>query len=170
MDYLGLLLRWLHVGSAVILAGGVIFWRATLWPAMQVLPEPGRNELWEKLRANWSRWVMLTSALLLITGLTNAVLAILRYEFQGPLYHMLVTVKLVLALVLFWIAAVLSGSSPRARRWQTNARFWLSWSVVLALLLVAVGGIMKMTNRTPKAEASVSARPCADAVSRSERT
>ena len=126
MDYLSLMLRWLHIGSAIILVGGIVFWRSTLLPALETLSPPDRDKLQTSLRQRWSRWVMLTSGLLLISGLVNAVLNMKQYEFAGNLYHILVTVKLMLALTLFWIASVLSGSSVLAQRWRPKTKFWLN--------------------------------------------
>ena len=170
MDYLSLLLRWLHLGSVIVLVGGTFFWRTILLPALETLSESSRDDVQEKLRARWSRWVMLTIGLLLVTGLVNAVLAMKRYEFGGNLYHILVSVKLVLALTLFWIASVLSGSSSLAQRWRQNARFWLNVSIVLAVLLVCVGGVMKMTERTPKADTATQTVHSPAAQDSSERT
>ena len=170
MDYLSLMLRWLHIGSAIILVGGIVFWRSTLLPALETLAPSDRDELQTTLRQRWSRWVMLTSGLLLISGLVNAVLNMKQYEFAGNLYHTLVTVKLMLALTLFWIASVLSGSSVLAQRWRPKTKFWLNVGLVLAVLLVAVAGIMKKTDRTPKGEAPIQSVLSSTALSLTERT
>ena len=170
MDYLSLMLRWLHIGSAIILVGGIVFWRATLLPALETLSQSDRDELLTSLRRRWARWVMLTSGLLLISGLVNAVLNIKQYEFAGSLYHILVMVKLMLALTLFWIASVLSGSSVLAQRWRPKTKFWLNVGLGLAVLLVAVAGIMKMTNHTPKTKAPIQSVLSSTAHSITERT
>ena len=150
MSYLDLLLRWIHILAAIVFVGGTIFWRWTLLPALESLPESSRQNLQNSLRQRWSRWVMLTSGLLLISGLINAVLAIQRYKFDGSLYHILVTVKLLLALAIFWIASTLAGRTAAAERLRQRSRFWLDVSVAIAVVLVCVAGVMKMIDRTPK--------------------
>ncbi len=151
MNYVDLMLRLIHILSAIILAGGIFFWRAALLPVLDGLPQSTRHDLQSSLAARWSRWVMLTSGLLLISGLVNAVLAITRYEFQGGWYHILVAVKLLLALGVFAIASVLSGRSATAQRFRAQQAFWLDVSLVLILVMVSIAGMMKMTDRVEKA-------------------
>ena len=82
---------------------------------------------------------MITSGLLLVSGLVNAVLIIRRYDFEGGLYHGLVAVKLLLALALFWISSALAGRSSLAEKLREKMTFWLNVNVVLAVLLVSPG-------------------------------
>lgn len=148
MNYLDLLLRWTHIFSAIALVGGAFFWRWSLLPSLGSVPETSRDELLTAIRARWSRWVMATSGLLLISGLINALRIIPRYEFDGPIYHILVTVKLLLALAAFWIASALAGRSTLAQRMRERVLFWLNLNIVLAILLVGLAGVMKMTRES----------------------
>jgi hypothetical protein len=150
MNYVDLMLRLIHILSAIILAGGIFFWRAALLPVLDGLPKSTRHDLQSSLAARWSRWVMLASGLLLISGLVNAVLAITRYEFQGGWYHILVAVKLLLALAVFGIASVLSGRSATAHRLREQQGFWLDVSLVLVLVVVSIASMMKLTDRVEK--------------------
>jgi hypothetical protein len=93
---------------------------------------------------------MLASGVLLISGLINAVSTIVRNDFDGGTYHMLVAVKLLLALTIFWISARLVGRSSGAERFRQRLRFWLNVNVALAVLLVCIAGVMKLSTRTPK--------------------
>ena len=106
------------------------------------------------------------SAGLLVSGLINAVLAIQRYEFNGGVYHMLVGVKLLAALALFGLSALLAGSSELAVRVRQRLIWWLNVSLLLAALLVGVAGVMKFTSRVPKPNATggLSAQPDSPAV------
>ncbi len=147
---LDLVLRWIHILSAIVLVGGTFFLRFSLFPALATLPKESRDAFQETWRRTWARAVMITSGLLLISGLFNAVRMIVRYEFPDSPYHMLVAVKLLLALALFWLSAVIAGRSAMAERFRANALFWLNITLTIAVLLVGIGGYMKMMPRVEK--------------------
>ncbi|HEY6565049.1 MAG TPA: hypothetical protein VIY86_11165, partial [Pirellulaceae bacterium] len=66
--FVELVLRWLHVGSAVVLTGG-LFFLAVIWiPAMRGQPG-GATAAFEPLRSAWARTVGICTLLLLGTGL-----------------------------------------------------------------------------------------------------
>ena len=150
MNYYDLLLRWIHIWFAIVLVGGTFFWRVAVLSALDMAPESSREPIQSSLRPRWSRWVMLASGVLLISGLINAVSIIKRNDFDGGTYHMLVAVKLLLALMIFWISARLVGRSSGAEKFRQRLRFWLNVNVALAVLLVCVAGVMKLSTRTPK--------------------
>lgn len=147
---LELVLRWAHILSAIILVGGTVFLRFVLLPSLSSLPSQVRPSFLSAWRPPWAKLVMITSGLLLATGLINAVRIILRYDFDGGVYHGLVAAKLLLALGMFWISSVLAGRSPMAERFREKMNFWLTVNVVLAVLLVCLAGYMKLTPRELK--------------------
>lgn len=157
MNYVDLLLRWTHIFSAIALVGGVFFWRWNLLPSLPTLSDASRDDLLDAIRTRWSRWVMAASGLLLVSGLINALRIIQRYQFNGGLYHMMVTVKLLLALAAFWLASCLAGRSSLAQRMRQRTRFWLNLNVTLVILLVGLAGVMRMTPRTPKPPSAAAA-------------
>src|SRR5437763_15296313 len=110
-----LLLRYMHILGAITLMGGTIFMRFALRPIVVGLPSETKTTIHEQVRSRWSKFVMLASALLLISGLTNLALAG-RYDFEPVLgmpkgYHMAVGIKFLLALPIFFIAALMTGRS-----------------------------------------------------------
>ena len=148
--YLDLLFRWIHILSALVLVGGTFFLRFSLVPAAASLGGDVQRSLLDAWRPRWARLVMLSSGLLLLTGLVNAVRIILGYEFPNSPYHALVAVKLLIALAIFWISAVLAGRSELAQKFREKMSFWLTVNVILALLIVGLASYMKMVDRTPK--------------------
>ena len=68
---LDLALRWLHILSAIALTGGAVFWRTAVTRGLESLPEDARQQASAAIRSRWSRWVMGSSGLLLVTGLVN---------------------------------------------------------------------------------------------------
>src|SRR3954465_12124462 len=150
-----LLLRYMHILGAIALMGGTIFMRFALRPVVVGLSSETRTAVHEQVRGRWSKFVMLASALLLISGITNLALAG-RYDFQPILgmdkgYHMVVGVKFLLALPIFFIAALMTGRSSLAKRVQASAELWMNVNLALALTMVLIGGYLKFVKRETKA-------------------
>lgn len=151
-----LILRYMHILGAITLMGGTILARFAVRPSLGVLEPEARAALHEQIRSRWSKFVMLASALLLISGIANLALAG-RYEYKPVLdldkgYHMLVGLKFLLSLPIFFVAAVLTGRSSLAKRFQAQAELWLTINLTLALLMVLLGGYLKFVYRQPKTD------------------
>ena len=154
MSVVLLILRYMHILGAIALMGGAIFMRFALRPVVVQLPPETKDSLHEQVRSRWSKLVMVSSALLLISGIVNLALAA-QFEFKPVLgsekgYHMLVGIKFILALPIFAIAALLSGRTNIAKRMQQNAEFWMNLNLLLALVMVLMGGYLKFVYRVPK--------------------
>jgi uncharacterized membrane protein len=156
-----LLLRYAHILGAIALMGGTIFMRFALRPVVVGLPPETKATLHEQIRSRWAIFVMLASALLLISGITNLALAG-RYTFEPVLgmpkgYHMVVGIKFLLALPIFFIAALMTGRSTLAKRVQASAELWMNVNLTLALIMVLIGGYLKFVRREPKPESAAQA-------------
>jgi uncharacterized membrane protein len=149
-----LALRYMHILGAIALMGGTIFMRFALRPAVSTLTPDERSALHEQVRNRWSKVVMLATLLLLVSGIANLGLAS-RYAYKdvfGMSYHMVVGIKLILALPIFFIAAVMMGRSHLAKRMQANAELWMTINLTLALLMVLIGGVLRFVLRQPKSD------------------
>jgi len=150
-----LILRYMHILGAIALMGGTIFMRFALRPVVVSLPPETKAIVHEQVRSRWSKFVMLASALLLVSGFTNLALAG-RYNFEPILgmekggYHMIVGLKFLLAVPIFIIAAFMTGRTNTAKRVQANAELWMNVNLALALLMVLIGGYLKFVKREPK--------------------
>ncbi len=83
---LPVLVRWVHLLSAVILVGGVLFYRLVLLPAQR--GEGGRRPaLLDAVDARWKRWVHATIGLLLLTGFYNFFTVSIPKGRSDPGYH-----------------------------------------------------------------------------------
>lgn len=149
MEFVDLVLRWVHILSAILLVGGAFFWKFVWQPTAASLSEQVRQEAFEGLRSRWAMLVHVGITLLLVTGLLNAVRIIRAYRFPDTPYDILVAIKLVLALILSYIAMRLAGRSEGAKRFRANGT-WLTVNVVLATLIVCLAGYMKSVGRVPK--------------------
>ncbi|MBP88521.1 MAG: hypothetical protein CMJ64_17700 [Planctomycetaceae bacterium] len=151
---LDLVLRWMHILGAIMLVGSTIYMRCVHVPAKLLSGDElgdGYNE-WQ--RKMWARLVMLSSAQLLISGLISAILIVQRYEFKtafpGSVYPALLGVKFLLALAVFFLAAALSGRSSLELKLRQKEKTWLTVNMVLAIVIVCVGGTMGAAKRSEK--------------------
>jgi putative copper export protein len=153
-----MLLRVLHLLSAMVLVGGLVFMFFVVGYGHQ---DEG-SEAFQKLRRRWSLSVMIASAVLLVTGLINAVRIVTAFQFPSVAYHSWLGIKILLALAVMFGASILSGRSAQAQRCRQMAVCgYAILCLALATLIVAV--YLKEADRVPKTE---SASVPAPAVSR----
>lgn len=152
-----LALRLLHIVPAILLAGGVFFMWLALVPALGSENDETRKSVLAAVRGKWAALVMATSALLLVTGLINAVRNILAYEYTTLPYHVLVTVKLVLGIAIMFITARLSGRSEGAEKFRERLPFWLTVNSALILVLIVVASTMRVAPKLDKPQDEVPA-------------
>ena len=161
---LDLILRGMHILGAIMLVGSTIFVRFAYLPAKQLSEFEPQPEFTERLRAAWSRMVVLASGALLVSGLVNFVLLMKRYDiskdaFPGSAYQMIFGIKFLLAFVIFFLAAALAGRSGLAEKLRQREKFWLSVNMVLAIVVVLLAGVMRMADRTEKSTSSLPQTP-----------
>jgi uncharacterized membrane protein len=153
IDWLALVLRWMHIVAAVAAIGGVIFMRVALVPAAADLPEDTRRVLSEAIRRRWSKVVMAAILFLIVSGLWNFLTINASFKAAGlkipPLYHPLFGVKFLLALGIFYIASSLAGRSAATAKFRENAKFWLTVNLVLGILVICISGVLRMTHNAP---------------------
>ena len=151
-----LVLRYLHILGAIALMGGTIFMRFALVPTLPELDEKTRAALHEGVRSRWAKFVMLSAALLLISGIANLGIAGARYNFAPPvgnmMYNILAGSKLILALPIFLFASLLTGRTEAAKKFQANRAMWLNVNLALAVLMVLIGGFLRFVGRDLKSD------------------
>ena len=158
MIALEFLMRYAHVFVAIVLAGGAVFLRFVLLPAVEGtdLKEP----LHEKIRPLWAKIVAGGIGVLLLSGLYNYIAVAIPQHKGDSLYHMLMGFKMLAALVVFFLASALSGKSPKLQKLRDN---WRPVGGLLVLLLAAIIGIASflkvrgVPDKTPETTAQLSA-------------
>jgi uncharacterized membrane protein len=157
LDALGLIFRWLHILAAMAAVGGPMFIRWALLPTADALPDAAHRSLNEGIRLRWASVVRIAIMFLLLSGVYN-LMAFERASrtwgqawHDGParLYHVLLVIKLLLALGIFFLASVLTGRSPAMARFRENAKFWVTVNLALGILLVGVSSQMRMMHVGP---------------------
>ncbi|HJT33662.1 MAG TPA: hypothetical protein VJ783_16575 [Pirellulales bacterium] len=144
LDWLGIVFRWLHILSAITAVGGTIFMRMALMPSVAVLSDEQHQALREQVRSRWVKWVMAAILFLIVSGIYNffAKLDAIDKIYKG-LYHGLFGVKVLLALVIFFLASALTGRSPAFAAIRQNAKLWLSVNMALAIVVVCISGVLR---------------------------
>ena len=142
--------RFLHVAAAIVMVGGTVFMRFILMPAAKQLPEAEHDQLRQQLLARWKRVVHIGIAMLLLSGLFNYMQQIPKHKGDG-LYHALLGTKMLLALVVFFIASALVGRSATFEKMRQNRAKWMGLIVLLSVLIVGISGFVKV--RGPKTKA-----------------
>ena len=150
---LNLLTRLFHILPAIFLAGGVFFMWCALLPALNGMAEDTRKAVLDAVRGKWAKVVMATSAFLLVTGLYNFVKNATGFDYQGgPLYHILGSLKLLLALGIMFIAARLSGRSAGAEKFREKIVQWMGVTTGMLFVLILLASTMRTIDKTPKIE------------------
>lgn len=145
MDPVELLLRWAHIVPAVGLGGGLLY----QW--LQACSVDENDERLEASRRRWSKIVMISAMLLLVSGFANTARAAMSYDL--PMYYNIVLlVKLLLAFGVFYLASVLAGRSEAAKKFQADRKKWLKIVGIMVLGIVLLGGLMKVSEHPPKSD------------------
>jgi putative copper export protein len=101
-------------------------------------------------RGAWAMWVGIASLLLIATGLWNYLQIIQLNEKMASSYHMLLGIKMLLALVVFFLAAVLAGKSGIAEQLRQKMKLWLGLCLITAVVVVALGSVLRTYPHNPK--------------------
>jgi len=135
--------RVIHVATAITLIGGSTFIFFVLMPAWSGLAENTRQQLMTAVQGRWKRFVHGGIALFLLSGFYNYFRAMPSHEGDG-LYHALVGTKILIALVVFFLASALVGRGKATERFRRGRHFWLGTMLVLAAIIVAISGYVKI--------------------------
>ena len=149
IDIVALVSRILHILPAVVLVGGLVYQRFVYVPAIARMSEAERDELQTAMRRPWALLVMISTLLLLVSGLYNTARVSIDYQLP-PAYHALLGIKILLALAIFALSALLTGKTAAAVKMRQNQAFWLNVNLALAVVLICVaafGWILMKSNR-----------------------
>lgn len=147
--------RWLHIGAAMVVIGGAAYTRvALIGAAADVLDDDAHTRLREAVRTRWVRVVHGGIAILLLTGIANFMLLATPSKVEPMPYHAIFAVKLVAALVVFFLGTALVGRSPALAHVRANSSKWLGVLLALGAGIVLLSGTL-MQIRTSSAKPPV---------------
>jgi putative copper export protein len=133
LEVLGLLMQWLHISSAAVLVGGLMYARLAMTPASEALAPEGRDALGERAAAAFQPLALAAMTGLIVSGLYN----VISTPGHSMRYRAWLAVKLLLAAHMF-AAAILIGRPNRQRR----PRLMMS-ACVSGLIVILIAAYLK---------------------------
>lgn len=162
MEVFDILSRIVHVGTAITLVGGSVFTLLVLMPSAKELPDAEHEQLAAAIKARWKRFVHIGVTLFLVSGLYNFIRAIPNHR-GDSLYHAMLGTKMLLALVVFFLAAALVGRSAKLEPIRRQKGKWLKVLVILAAIIVAISGFVKVRGIPSGSNTEVTSPPTGEA-------
>jgi uncharacterized membrane protein len=150
MYWLLLASRVLHILGAIVLVGGLFYLRMIIAPTVAAGKTPSADAWFGGRRAAWAKWVGIATLILLITGLFNYI-EIRNANDLAASYHMMAGIKILVSLVLIFLASLLAGRSSLADQLRGRMKFWLGLCLLIGMLTVALGSVLRSYPHTPKA-------------------
>jgi uncharacterized membrane protein len=140
MQSLDLFMRWLHIFSVITAVGSAIFMRFVLFPSLASLRDEDKATLSKNVAGRARIWIHAAITGILISGLYNLHKIWSKTVFP---YGFIFTLKLVLAMIVFMVAILLTSSSPQRASFQSNRKTWLTLNVGLAVIIVALSAFLR---------------------------
>jgi uncharacterized membrane protein len=150
MYWLQLASRVLHILGAIVLVGGLFYLRMIVVPAASISGKSSDDTWFGGRRAAWAKWVGIATLVLIVTGLFNYVEMVKAYDLATS-YHMIAGIKILIALVLIFLASLLAGRSAGAAELRQRMKFWLGLCLLAGILVVILGSVLRSYPHTPKA-------------------
>lgn len=139
MAILDILMRYVHISSAILAVGGMAYILVCLWPSMRLVDDSFRATILELTERRFSRLLHIAIAGLLISGIYNWVRLAGVYLDMGPIGNALIGTKVLAALVMFVIAwgralKLIQGGRPR---------MWLMINLHLGAIVILLGAVLR---------------------------
>jgi putative copper export protein len=116
-EMLGVIMQWVHFSSLATLIGGILYGRLVMLPASAPLAPDARQALADRAAVAFRPFVLAAICGLVVSGVYN----ILTHPGHTTKYHILLGVKLLLALHVFTVALLVTRSSnPHRARMMTG--------------------------------------------------
>ena len=144
---LPIVMRWIHIGSAIVAIGGPFFVRFGLLPAAgRVLDETTHQQLRQAINDRWRKVVYALITLLIVSGLYTFVVVAPWKKLEPAdrhIYHMLFGIKVLASLVIFFLASALAGRTAALAPFRKNAKVWLTLLLMAAAVVVGCAGVLR---------------------------
>ena len=152
-EYFGALVsRVLHVASAAVLVGGLVYLRLVVAPQV-AKGDASAEKVFGTRRRTFALTVIMTTVLLLASGFYNLLVVTIRRNAPlPPLYHMLFGMKFLLALALFFVAAAIGGKSNMADKFRASLKPLLNLAIAASIAILVVAAVMRTIPKTPKVD------------------
>jgi uncharacterized membrane protein len=138
---LSTIVQWIHLAAAVLGIGGIAFLHIILIPSARAL-NPDQREILVKSVMGKFRWVSWSAILLLlVSGLYN----VRQFYWEVPWGSAwrLLTVKIVLALLVFMIALALSLPLKFLDWFRARRQMWLAIALSLGMIVILISAYLR---------------------------
>lgn len=160
MDYLLIVLKWLHLSAAGVALGGAAFSLLALIPAAKAtLADDVHDKLREAIRSRWAKFVHMCIATLFVTGSIQFALMAIPPKIKPLPYHPIFGVKFLAALGIFFIASILVGRGEGFAKVRRDRVKWIKVMLALGGLIVLLGGVLEHVRLHQPTVASAPATP-----------
>lgn len=133
-DVLLVIMRWIHIASMATLIGGLIYGRLVMAPAIATLAPDAGESLSDTAARFFRPLVFAAIAGLVVSGTFN----LLTTTGHRPIYHMLLGVKLLLALHVFAVSIlIVQPKNPRRVRMMTG-------TLISGLIILAIAAWLRL--------------------------
>lgn len=130
--------KFLHVASAAIAFGGVVFTLWALMPSLTEIDSQAASTLADQVgrRFSWMVWAVIV--LLLFTGIW-IIIMVFKAGTPRPLFHIILGVKILLALGVFSIALGVTLPLKGLESMRQNRRRWMIINFHLITIVFFLG-------------------------------
>ena len=151
MTFLPALMQWLHVGSVVLMIGGLFFYRIILIPAIKALPHIQQSQLTESISRRFRIVVWLTLITVLVSGVYNfvsflrftRVRNVLEISPDYSLYILILAIKFFIVFLIFTLGIVLTFPYSVFASFQRNPSPWLNLMLILGLIVIFLSTFLR---------------------------
>ena len=138
MDILAIIVRVVHVGSAIALLGGTLYAVTILMMSLRVVDEGLRSSILETARRRFYRIAHPALILLIATGFYSFIRDMPIYKEVGPAAHGLLGVKIILAVLILGIVFAQTFKVLKG-----NPLTWAKVNLLLGTIIIILAAIVR---------------------------
>ena len=140
---------WLHIAAVVLAIGGTSFVLFVLGPTLRRLPGEAQQQIFAGIRTRFFPIVWGCIAVILLSGLAAAgSLQVLRPQVLfGTTYGWLLTTKILLALILFTCALLITLPNEGLARFRARATQYQRMIVSIAVIIILIATFLRYAPR-----------------------
>ncbi len=140
---------WLHIAAVVLAIGGTSFVLFVLGPTLRRVPGEAQQQIFAGIRTRFFPIVWGCIAVILLSGLAAAgSLQVLRPQVLfGTTYGWLLTTKILLALILFTCALLITLPNEGLARFRARATQYQRMIVSIAVIIILIATSLRYAPR-----------------------
>jgi len=140
---------WLHIAAVVLAIGGTSFVLFVLGPTLRRVPGEAQQQIFAGIRTRFFPIVWGCIAVILLSGLAAAgSLQVLRPQVLfGTTYGWLLTTKILLALILFTCALLITLPNEGLARFRARATPYQRMIVSIAVIIILIATSLRYAPR-----------------------